>query len=233
MPIKKHCQTCGKEFLVPPVRKDAKYCCHPCSVKRGSEHVSWNKELVSCEECGKMFHIKPSQKNKNKHSYCSRKCNGIAQGKIVSEKSIKKRIIKKCVVCSSEISVKPSHKDIEGTYCSKECMSVDYKTRLLKNNNPNFSHGKAHIAGHYQRERRFAIGAYDKSYPEKLYYLQKGRCACCENKLNGKYQVDHIFPIARGGTNYKENLQLLCKSCNCRKHAIDPFVFANKNGKLL
>lgn len=58
-------------------------------------------------------------------------------------------------------------------------------------------------------------------------------CANCGKKLNGKYDVDHIVPIAKNGTNYPENIQLLCKSCNCRKHAKDPFVLANENGKLL
>lgn len=42
-------------------------------------------------------------------------------------------------------------------------------------------------------------------------------CKSCETPYN--LTIDHIMPIARGGTNDLENLQPLCKSCNSRKGA--------------
>lgn len=173
MPITKYCLTCGKEFKVPPVRSSAKYCCHPCSVKSGKDSPIFTQETLECKECGKVFSRKKSQIKKSKNSYCSRACNGKASGKTNSESAFRKRIVKHCIVCKKEIRVKPSHVDIEGTYCSTTCMSIDYKTRLIKHNNPNFSHGKSHVAGHYQRNRKNAKGSYEKDYPEKLYKLQR------------------------------------------------------------
>jgi hypothetical protein len=233
MPIIKNCQTCGNQFKVPPVRENAKYCSHPCSVKTGSENTRFTKKQLLCFVCNKLFEIKPSQIKRSKNNHCSRQCSAKTNGKEVTKRSLEKRVIKKCIVCGKEKTVKPSHAKIEGTYCSKDCMAKDYKTRLQKENNPNFSHGKSHISNYYFGKRKFADGSYDKEYPKKLYDLQRGKCASCYKKLNGKYDVDHIFPIAKGGTNYPENIQLLCKSCNCKKHAKDPFVWAKENGRLL
>ena len=43
----------------------------------------------------------------------------------------------------------------------------------------------------------------------------KGRCMKCGSKKN--LEIDHVVPLARGGSNRLENLQLLCQSCNRRK----------------
>ena len=66
-----------------------------------------------------------------------------------------------------------------------------------------------------------------------IYRLQKGRCAYCRVALKEKYHVDHVLPIARGGTNDRGNLQLTCVDCNLRKSDIDPLTFANRRGLLV
>jgi 5-methylcytosine-specific restriction enzyme A len=48
---------------------------------------------------------------------------------------------------------------------------------------------------------------------------QSCHCIFSEAKLN----VDHIIPIALGGSNDLSNLQTLCRRCNNKKkHRIDP-----------
>lgn len=65
-----------------------------------------------------------------------------------------------------------------------------------------------------------------------LYALQKGKCACCRNDLN-KYHLDHKMPIALGGDNTDENIQLLCPRCNLSKGAKHPIDFMQSIGYLL
>lgn len=52
-----------------------------------------------------------------------------------------------------------------------------------------------------------------------LYALQLGECVYCGVDLSDNFEVDHIVPLARGGSNDSENIQLLCPACNRRKHA--------------
>ncbi len=52
-----------------------------------------------------------------------------------------------------------------------------------------------------------------------LYAMQLGKCVYCDTDLSEAFQVDHIVPLSRGGSNEPENLQLLCARCNLMKHA--------------
>ena len=62
---------------------------------------------------------------------------------------------------------------------------------------------------------------------------QKGRCANCGQKLSRAAHIDHIMPLALGGPHARVNAQALCQSCNQRKHAKHPLVFAREEGRLL
>ena len=48
-----------------------------------------------------------------------------------------------------------------------------------------------------------------------LYGMQEGVCVGCEQMFGFRhFELDHIVPRAKGGGNQRENLQLLCGSCN-------------------
>lgn len=48
---------------------------------------------------------------------------------------------------------------------------------------------------------------------------QRHRCAAphCRIDISQNYSVDHKMPLSRGGSNWPDNLQLLCASCNSSK----------------
>ncbi len=50
--------------------------------------------------------------------------------------------------------------------------------------------------------------------------LLAGFCVHCGSRE--KLTIDHIVPVAQGGTDRKDNLQALCRSCNAKKR--DRFI---------
>lgn len=85
-----------------------------------------------------------------------------------------------------------------------------------------------------RRARRIANGGVlSKGLVIKLLVLQKCRCPCCGDELGDDYHLDHITPLAKGGSNSDENMQLLKSLCNMQKHAKDPIEFMQERGFLL
>jgi 5-methylcytosine-specific restriction enzyme A len=61
---------------------------------------------------------------------------------------------------------------------------------------------------------------FTKEFKEMVLEKSKKKCAGCECCLEvKKYEIDHIKPLASGGTNEIDNLQALCKACHRDKTA--------------
>ena len=57
-----------------------------------------------------------------------------------------------------------------------------------------------------------------KIHKKALYGEQSGNCAACKEHFQARhFHIDHIIPQAKGGTDHKDNLQLLCGNCNSIK----------------
>lgn len=78
-----------------------------------------------------------------------------------------------------------------------------------------------------------AEGSYTAEDVKRIGAAQKWRCHWCKASVKDAYEVDHIQPLSKGGSNWPNNLCIACMPCNRRKSALDPVAFAQRLGLLL
>lgn len=61
----------------------------------------------------------------------------------------------------------------------------------------------------------------NKTERQKVYQKTKGHCAYCGCSIAiTDMQIDHVFPLHRGGADEYDNMLPACRSCNHRKHTL-------------
>ena len=81
-----------------------------------------------------------------------------------------------------------------------------------------------HPSDYYDDSGQVKRVAYLPRWLQKaVYYRDRGRCQHCLKDVSGEvfhldvYHMDHVLPLADGGTNDPCNFQLLCEECNLQK----------------
>lgn len=168
-----------------------------------------------CVECACQRGRAWARNNKEKHLEISRRWKKSNPTKVLKWKTSWRKRSKQSILKSEQKWRKNNPEK-----------SRKIKLRYYSNNKEKFR-----AAYHARRARE---GTFSKEDLEVRYQSQHGKCAYCKKKMaQKKMHVDHIIPIALGGSNYPANLQLTCRTCNLRKGAKDPVVFARTIGLLL
>ena len=168
-----------------------------------------NKIVKVCKTCGKEFKVYPCRKDKA--IYCSRKCRRYSKKtrkkiseshlgeKQTEERKIKRGIYKK------------------GKNANHWTGGFDRK-RLKKEwvdrnrNYVNWTNAKRRALN------KGAEGCFTFEEWELLKKQYGYTCPYCGRKEPIiKLTIDHIIPLSKGGSNWIENIQPLCGSCNSRK----------------
>lgn len=92
--------------------------------------------------------------------------------------------------------------------------------------------GKCRVYVQNRRARKNG-GKLSPGLTDKLFKLQRGKCACCHVSIEDGHHLDHVIPLALDGPNEDWNMQLLCGPCNLSKGAKHPVDFMRQRGFLL
>lgn len=79
-----------------------------------------------------------------------------------------------------------------------------------------------------------APGSFTAEEIHSLLARQGFKCGnmACRVSIEVDQHIDHVMPLSRGGTNWIDNIQILCPACNLRKSDKDPYEWAKENGLL-
>ena len=132
---------------------------------------------------------------------------------------------KTCTICAKTF---PATREFFGHYSRngkfkpncRECERA--RVKAWRKKNPS----KA-AAGYKRRQTRIDGWVPSAQQKVELYSKADGQCRYCHSALGADAQVDHAIPVARGGSNEMDNLDLICPRCNQEKDAKTPEEYSD------
>lgn len=209
------CLRCGTEFTYARAGRSRKYCSRSCS--RAHTRGPRTVYPMVCTRCNQAFNGRLDQPSKfcsyacmNSHAR-ARKAPAIYTGPpfappVRSVRTTNRLTSGRCAVCTAWfVSL---HSD---TTCSPECRKQRRADRW-------------HDKGHRRRARKY--NGHAEPVNRKTVFERDGyRCHLCRKLTNPAKPVphpraptiDHIVPLAKGGTHQPTNCRTACFSCNTAK----------------
>lgn len=176
--------------------------------KETSSYSSGGLVSVRCELCGIEFQrtVRKVAWKKGK-SYCSRACKDRARNKAVRQAREAAKPLRSCVHCGAAM---PRAMRRDAKFCSAECNEA------------------AHAQWRKMAKRRGADGK-AKFNRADIADRDQWRCGICGGLISRRKKhpdpyalsVDHIVPLARGGSNEPTNLQAAHLRCNLSRRDRD------------
>lgn len=187
----------------------SKYCSDRCK-------LAAHRKFRDCPRCGSEFSYPPSadRKNSNPKRFCSRRC--------WDQWNRENRIPRICRGCGDPITHKMRHSRV---FCSRQCyLDSNGFQKFPAPAERDFGYMRG-AAAHNAKKRGAAV--IDKTVDPFAVFERAGwKCQCCGDptplELIGTIEpkgpnLDHIWPLAHGGTHTWDNVQLLCRECNMAK----------------
>lgn len=121
----------------------------------------------------------------------------------------------KCLKNNIHLQIKKKIRDNNFAH-SKAGKTVNKKAVLKYQKS---EHGQATSKISRKNSKAINRGAQGRFSLDEWNGLLKKQNYCCANcKSLTKLEADHIVPVSKGGNNTIDNIQILCRKCNAKKH---------------
>lgn len=182
-----------------------------------------------CNGCSSRKHVDEFYKSKSKRDGYESRCKKCSQ-----DAGRQKYLKNKEEVNSRSIARQKAnpekHRDSVRQWRDRNQDLVRERDKLWRQMNPE----KVRLKAHRRRAQKKNVGGkISVGLAQKLLLLQRGKCACCGLPLGDDFHMDHIMPMALGGPNTDDNIQLLRQRCNSQKSSKHPVDFMQQRGRLL
>ena len=196
------CKICQKEFT--PQHFNQKLCSLICKKEASRERNRRYKKSEKGNEAYKRWCMNPAKKIIDK-KYRQ------------TDKAKRKSVIRTKRFLSKHPEYKQKMKEYQKNWIDK----IGYENYRSINNNAirkyrKTDKGRWQAKTYKYRLRNNEAGEIDKELWDKKLIELEGKCQICGKTEN--ITIDHIIPLSKNGTNHIDNLQPLCRSCNCRKN---------------
>lgn len=210
------CQHCGITYRTAHKERN-KFCSRDCAFAHRATKPTQPKEtkLLNCQQCGGAF------EQNNTELFCSSECRKIYNARKTREYAERNHAptIVKCKECGGEFE--RGYGDKRRVFCGVHC--ANRWAKRLDGGTLN------------QRARKALRKFYGKLTPKvyqvikpiKVYERDHWQCKICGQPIDQQAEpceplsasVDHIVPLASGGTHTYANVQAAHFECNWRKGA--------------
>lgn len=209
------CIICGQHFSRVTTMQKVKTCSEECRIEAirkasAERRQSWPQCKVyvrPCKECERLFVGRYS------HScYCSESCSKESHARLAGSRD------RSCRDCGTAF---PSF--YLATYC-EPCRAE--RARISRRDGSKNSK--------HTRRARIKAGRYEPVKASHVYERDEWTCGICQQPVDrtltypdpGSPSLDHVIPLARGGTHTYDNVQIAHLACNHLKSDAMPFQSA-------
>lgn len=187
-----HCGAHKDASSFPPSQRKNGAWCRQCYREEARARLGAVEREIVCGHCGARFHSAF-----RKAQFCSRKCKDDAQSRARQAVIDAAKPERLCVHCGAEM---PRTMRVNARFCSEICNSAAHRLKR----------GQGRLGPGRRREI------------ERAYIIKRDRSRChlCGKKCRAdEIHLDHLVPLALGGSHDESNLRVACARCNTSKGA--------------